>query len=195
MKRIFYIVLVSLISCSSPVRQDWNPSQVNSERSDSNTQERNQTERYQKPASLDRMGRIASKGGPKKTLKDFEKKIGQPLSKVPKQVGDQIGEIERVKKLIVEKKFGDAFLYAKSLERSSNRQIRARAAFLKGEILFQQGEYDLAMQLLEDMIGKYAFSGMTLVALKRLIVCAEKLSLMKKRKKYHSILHDFFEAI
>ena len=40
----------------------------------------------------------------------------------------------------------------------------------------------------------YAFSGVIIKTLGRLITCAEKLKLSKKKDVYFSILHDFFDA-
>ena len=70
--------------------------------------------------------------------------------------------------------------------------FRVRAKFLRGEVLFHQGEYDIAKQVYEDILTHDAFSGIVLKALERLIVCSEKLKLESERKKYHSILHNFF---
>ena len=166
MKRIFHTSLFILAACSGQVRHGLGLSE---ERVD----QRSKSE----------------------ALRNFEKKLGDLPSNIPKKIEDQIGEIYLIKQFIEEKKYNDAFLRAKRLENTSNRQIRARAAYLKGEILFQQREYDLAMQLLEEVVGRHAFSGMALMALNRLVICAEKLQLAEKKKQYYSILHDFFEAI
>jgi hypothetical protein len=61
-------------------------------------------------------------------------------------------------------------------------------------MLFRQGEFDLSMQVFEEIITKYAFSGVVIKTLGRLIVCSERLKLAKKREQYFSILHDFFES-
>ena len=174
MKRIFHTVLLIFISCSGLTRHNGEHSEKDGKKSNRDTY---------------------SSGPKSEALKNFEKKLGNTPSNIPKRIEDQIGEIDRIKQLIGEGEYNDAFLYAKRLDFSSNRQVKARAAYLKGEILFQQKEYDLAMQLLEEMIGKYAFSGVVLIALNRLILCAEKLQLAKKKKQYYSILHDFFQAI
>lgn len=80
----------------------------------------------------------------------------------------------------------------KSLEVSKSPQIRARSKFYTGELLFLQQEYDLAMQIFENYIQNFAFSGGVIKALGRLIVCSEKLNLKEKQDKYYSMLHDFF---
>ncbi len=80
------------------------------------------------------------------------------------------------------------------LEHSKVRQIAVQAKYYIGMILFKQSEFDLSMQLFEEIIRKDAFSGVVLKALGKLIVCTEKLKLSKKRERYYSMLHDFFEA-
>jgi TolA-binding protein len=63
-----------------------------------------------------------------------------------------------------------------------------------GDLLFNQGEYDLALQVYEEVIKKYAFSAYVLKALGKLVACCEKLKLPEKGAKYYSLLHDFFES-
>ena len=145
----------------------------------------------QQDSSISKQEAISSTERP---LRDSKKKLNSSFS-IPVKLEDQIAAIDTIKQFIAEKKYNDAFLYAKKLENSSHRQIKARAIYLKGEVFFQQKEYDLAMQLLEEVVGGHAFSSVVLTALKRLIVCTEKLQLEKKKRKYYSILHDFFEAI
>ena len=72
------------------------------------------------------------------------------------------------------------------------RQIRVHAKFYIGEILFRQQEYDLAMQVFEEILDKDAFSGIVLKTLGRLVTCSKKLKLKKKKDRYYSMLHDFF---
>ncbi len=80
-----------------------------------------------------------------------------------------------------------------TLENSSIAQVRVRAKYKIGEILQQQKEYDLALQVYEELINHYAFSGMVIPTLKNLILCSEKLNLKDKKAKYQSILVDIFE--
>ncbi len=108
-------------------------------------------------------------------------------------IEQQIALLREIEKQIEQKQFVEALDQIKQLEGSPARQIAVRAKYLQGEALFHQEEFDLAMQVYEEIITKHAFSGLVLGALKRLIVCSEKLELEEKRKKYHSILHDFFE--
>lgn len=128
-----------------------------------------------------------------------------PISQVPSvQLADsssydsnlveaQITQIRKAEDLVNQNKFDQALTTIKSLEKSPLKQIIVRSKFLLGEILFKQGEYDLSMQIFEEVINKYAFSGLVIKTLGRLIVCSEKLKLAGKQEKYYSILHDFFE--
>ncbi len=97
--------------------------------------------------------------------------------------------------LVGQNKFEDALQLLKSLEGSSNNQVAVRTKFWTGEIFFKQGEYDLSMQVYEEVISQHAFSSIVLKALGRLIVCVEKLKLQKKYDLYYSLLHDFFETV
>ncbi len=112
----------------------------------------------------------------------------------PREIEDQIIKLDRAQALLAQNRFDQSLTLLKDLEASNVRQIRVRAKFLIGEMLFTQGEYDLSMQVFEEIIHKDAFSGLVLKTLGRLIVCSEKLKLTKKQQKYYSILHDFFES-
>lgn len=112
----------------------------------------------------------------------------------PREIEDQIIKLERAEAFIAKKKFDQALTLLKELENSHVRQIKVNAKYQIGELLFVQGEYDLAMQVFEEIIRKDAFSGLVLKVLGRLIVCSEKLKQSKKQQKYYSILHDFFES-
>lgn len=109
---------------------------------------------------------------------------------------DMEGQIKKYRQAVVlmnQNKFDAALNEFKLLENSPVRQISVRAKFNIGELLFKQGEFDLAMQVYEEILQKDAFSGLVLKALGRLIVCSAKLKLKKKEEQYYSVLHDFFE--
>jgi tetratricopeptide (TPR) repeat protein len=106
----------------------------------------------------------------------------------------EITKLREAELLIANNKFSDGLNKLKAVENSTSRQVRVRAKYLLGEILFKQKEYDLAMQVFEEIISKDAFSGMVLKSLGRLIICCEKLKQEKKQQQYYSILHDFFES-
>lgn len=109
-------------------------------------------------------------------------------------IENQLLNLQKANQLVGENKMDQALILLKDLEESSNKQIRVRAKFYLAEMLFRQNEYDLSMQIYEDIIKNFAFSGLVIKSLGRLIVCTEKLKMDKKRERYYSILHDFFEA-
>lgn len=106
----------------------------------------------------------------------------------------QLGALQKANRLVTQNKMDSALILLKDLEESKNKQIRVRAKFYLAEMLFRQNEYDLAMQMYEEIIKKYAFSGLVIKSLGRLIVCSSKLKLGKKQERYYSMLHDFFES-
>jgi predicted negative regulator of RcsB-dependent stress response len=109
-------------------------------------------------------------------------------------IENQLVEIRRSLVLIGQNKIDAAMAKLKVLEQSSVPQIKVRSKFLVAELLFRQAEYDLSMQIYEEILTKHAFSGVVLKTLGRLVVCCEKLKLNKKKAQYYSILHDFFEV-
>lgn len=108
-------------------------------------------------------------------------------------IEDHISKVRKAEKLVAENKYDASINLIKELEKSPVKQVVVRAKYLMGEILFTQGEYDLALQVFEEILGNYAFSGLVIKTLGRLIVCSDKLKLPGKQEKYYSILHDFFE--
>lgn len=121
-------------------------------------------------------------------LEDYEKDF------VSDSIESEIIKLRKADSLIRQNKFSEGLNLLKDVEHSTSRQIRVRSKFLLGEILFKQKEYDLAMQIFEEIISKDAFSGVVLKTLGRLIICSEKLKQEKKQQQYYSILHDFFES-
>lgn len=106
----------------------------------------------------------------------------------------QISKLRSVGNLIKENKFDQALNVLKELETSKEGQIAVRAKMMLGDLLFNQNEYDLALQVYEEIINQYGFSGFVIKALGKLVVCCEKLNQPEKQAKYYSLLHDFFEA-
>lgn len=78
------------------------------------------------------------------------------------------------------------------LERSPMEQIRVRAKYQIAEMLFAQKEYDMAMQVYEDILQTHAFSGVVIKALKKLVICSKELNLNDKANTYNSFLVDIF---
>lgn len=110
-------------------------------------------------------------------------------------VDEQIVQLREAATLVKVNKFDNALAILKDLESSKEKQIVVRAKLMLGDLLFQQGEFDLAMQAYEDIIKNYAFSGLVVKALGKLVACSEKLKQPEKQAKYYSLLHDFFEAV
>ncbi len=108
-------------------------------------------------------------------------------------IEEQLEQFKKATLLMNQNKFDASLNEFKILESSEVRQISVRAKFNIGELLFRQNEYDLAMQVFQEILQNDAFSGLVIKTLGRLIVCSSKLKLKKKEEQYHSILHDFFE--
>jgi tetratricopeptide (TPR) repeat protein len=127
-------------------------------------------------------------------IKGLSSKVTTPdLDYDEMNIGSEITDFRRATTLMHQNKFDSALNEFKILEGSKLRQISVRAKFSIGELLFKQGEFDLAMQVYEEILQKDAFSGLVLKTLGRLIVCSSKLKLKKKEEQYYSVLHDFFE--
>ena len=110
------------------------------------------------------------------------------------EIDDQITRLREAQELIRANKFENALVILKELEGSKEKQIVVRSKMMLGDLLFNQGEFDLSSQVYEEIINKYAFSGFVIKALGKLVVCSEKLKQPEKQAKYYSLLHDFFEA-
>lgn len=89
---------------------------------------------------------------------------------------------------------GEATKIFQALETTSEPTVQVRAKLQVGELLLSRQQYDLAMQVFEDIIAKYAHSGVVLDALKYAEVCADKLGQTAKKEQYHSMLTDVFEV-
>lgn len=110
------------------------------------------------------------------------------------EVESDFEKLKYADKYIAVGDFEKATTLLKKLEVSGNKQIQVRAKFLLGEIMFSQKEYDMALQIFEDIINNYSFSGLVIKALERLEVCSKNLGESKKQKRYHSMLNDIFES-
>jgi TolA-binding protein len=109
-------------------------------------------------------------------------------------IDDQIVKLREAQDLVKTNNFEKGITILKELENSKEKQIVVRSKIMLGDLLFNQGEYDLASQVYEEVIKKHAFSGFVLKALGKLVSCSEKLKQPEKQAKYYSLLHDFFEA-
>ena len=111
-----------------------------------------------------------------------------------KSIDRDIQKIREGVKLLEQKQYPKTIKILQPLISSNVRQIRVRALFYTGEALFEQKQYDLAMQTFEDILSTESFSGTVLKTLRRLVTCSEKLKIQEKQKTYYSMLHDFFET-
>ena len=89
---------------------------------------------------------------------------------------------------------GEATKIFQQLENSSVPAVKARSKFQIGELLYGKGQYDLALQVFEDIINKNAHSGVVLDSLKFAMNCSDKLGIQNKKEQYASMINDVFEA-
>lgn len=89
---------------------------------------------------------------------------------------------------------GEATKIFQQLENQAISPVKVRAKFQIGELLLGRGQYDLALQVFEDIINKNAESGVVLDALKYAVICTEKLGIANKKDQYTSMLNDVFET-
>lgn len=89
---------------------------------------------------------------------------------------------------------GEATKIFQQLEIRAVSPVRARAKFQIGELLLAKGQYDLALQVYEDVITKNAESGVVLDALRGAVVASDKLGIPNKKDQYSSMLNDVFES-
>ncbi len=89
---------------------------------------------------------------------------------------------------------GEATKIFQQLENQAVPAIKARSKLQVGEILLSKGQFDLALQVFEDIINKNAHSGVVLDALRFAVVCSDKLGIQNKKDQYSSMLNDVFET-
>ena len=89
-----------------------------------------------------------------------------------------------------EKDYNKALKMLQNIEKSNYPQVQVRAKFYIAEIFFIQKEYDLAMQIYEEIVEEKAFSGLVLPSLERLTVCAKELDLNDKLNRYQSLMES-----
>lgn len=88
----------------------------------------------------------------------------------------------------------DSLKVFQQLALSGAPSLKAKSQLRIGEILFMQGEFDLALQSFEVVITKLAYSGTVIDALKQAALCCDKLGLTQKRDQYLSLLKDVFQV-
>lgn len=89
---------------------------------------------------------------------------------------------------------GEATKIFQQLEATGDPSVKVRSKLQVGELLYSKNQYDLALQVFEDIITKHADSGVVIDALKYAAVCSDKLGNTAKRDQYTSMLNDVFEV-
>lgn len=80
------------------------------------------------------------------------------------------------------------------LENAAMDQIKVRSKYYIGEVYLKKSQFDLALQVYEQIIRSYSFSGRVMKAIERAALCSTKLNLKEKKDKYESLLKDVFEV-
>lgn len=106
-------------------------------------------------------------------------------------IENEIQQLLQGIELVKQGRFDESMKFFKPLEHSYNLQVRVRARFWVGEIFFAQKEFDLAMQVYEEILKKYAFSGLVPLSLDRLVICAENLKLPEQLQRYQFLQKAF----
>ena len=89
---------------------------------------------------------------------------------------------------------GEATKIFQQLETEGVPSVKVRAKYQIGDMLLARQQYDLALQVFEDIINKNAYSGIVQDALRSAVVCSEKLGMNSKKEQYASVLNDVFET-
>ncbi len=120
----------------------------------------------------------------------------QPVAEVANVSSDVESQLSLYKKAVNLKSSasGDATKIFQQLETQGIPEVKVRSKFQIGEMLYEKGQYDLALQVFEDIINKSAYSGVVLESLKYAQICSEKLGLQNKKDQYSSMINDVFEA-
>lgn len=110
---------------------------------------------------------------------------------IPKDIESQLSLYRRAIALKTRNP-GEATKLFQQLEGQAIEAVQARARYQLGEMLLSREQYDLALQIFEDVITKNASSGIVLDALKGAVQASEKLGLANKKDQYQSMLVDVF---
>lgn len=119
-----------------------------------------------------------------------EKDAGAPIS-VPADVESQLSLYRRGLAL-KNSNVGEATKIFQQLETHGISPVKSRAKYQIGDMLMTKTQYDLALQVFEDIIGKNADSGVVIDALRGAVIAADKLGIKNKKDQYASMLNDVF---
>lgn len=95
---------------------------------------------------------------------------------------------------MMEMKPAEALKIFQELDQKAAPVVRVRAKFQIGMMFYNKGQFDLALQVFDEVINKKAYSGVVIEALRMAEKCATQLSLKTKKSQYSSMLNDVFEA-
>jgi tetratricopeptide (TPR) repeat protein len=112
---------------------------------------------------------------------------------IPSDVESQLGLFRRGLAL-KNSNAGEATKIFQQLEAQGVPAVKVRARLQIGELLLGKQQYDLALQVFEDIIAKSSYSGAVLDALRYAVVCTDKLGIQNKKDQYTSMLVDVFET-
>lgn len=112
--------------------------------------------------------------------------------KVPDDIASQL-ELFRRGVSLKSVNRGEATKIFQELEAKAIPVIKVRAKYEVGSMLLENSQFDLALQVFEEIITKYSHSGVVIDALKGATVAADKLSIVNKKEQYASMLGDVFE--
>jgi len=120
---------------------------------------------------------------------------GASAATAPLDVGDIEGQLNRYRQAQAMRATNpnESMKAFQELATSAVPAIRARSQLQMGEVLMQQGEFDLALQAFEGVISRMSYSGVVLDALRNAAVCSEKLGQTQKKTQYLSLLKDVFQ--
>lgn len=115
-----------------------------------------------------------------------------PTNKKPSSIEEEVSYYKKAVALQQNGKSDEALKLFQFLENSNVSQLKVRAKLHIGDIYFGKNQYDLALQVYEDIIRNHAFSSTVLGALKHAVVCSSQLGLSDKKAQYESLLKDVF---
>lgn len=111
--------------------------------------------------------------------------------KVPEDVNSQLSLFRRGLALKSSNQ-SEATKIFQQLETHGIAPVKVRAKYQIGSMLLEKGQYDLALQVFEDIINKHSESGVVLDALQGAVVASDKLGVLNKKEQYSSMLNDVF---
>jgi len=144
---------------------------------------KNQVENYAVPHETETIDLFADN---KKLIENTDDQLSTDLS-------SQIDLFTKAKGLIATEP-GEATKIFQQLDSKAAAPVKVRAKYQLGELLLTQGQYDLSLQIFEDIINHHAYSGVVLQALRGASICADKLGSQNKKDQYESMLSDVFES-